>query len=69
MPRKYGKLRERIQKHFSNNNDFAEAMSLNPATLSKKLNGKTLFTSGEIEEACYLLNIPKEEIHEYFFYS
>ena len=66
--KKYGKLRERIKNRFENNDDFSKAMNLNPATLSKKLNGRVSFTSTEIESACKLLEIPKDQIHEYFFY-
>ena len=66
--KKYGKLRERIKNRFENNDDFSKAMNLNPATLSKKLNGRVSFTSTEIECACKLLEIPKDQIHEYFFY-
>lgn len=66
--KKYGKLRELIKTKFEKNDDFAEAMDLNPSTLSKKLNGRASFTGTEIECACNLLEIPKEQIHEYFFY-
>ena len=66
--KKYGKLSERIHSFYSKNDDFAAAMNMNPATLSKKLNGKSKFKDNEIADACYLLQIPSEQIHEYFFY-
>lgn len=66
---KFGKLRELIGLVFGRNGEFAAAMNMNPATLSRKLSGKAAFTRDEIELACELLNIPKDEIHEYFFYT
>ena len=66
--KKYGNLRERMYKFFNKQSELAEAINLNPATLSKKLNGESMFTTGEIEDICYVLEIPKEEAHEYFFY-
>ena len=67
--KKFGKLRESIGLVFGNNIQFAAAMNMNPATLSRKLSGKVEFTRAEIEQACELLNIPKEEIPSYFFYT
>lgn len=66
--RKFGRLREKIKEVFSTQKAFAVAMGMNVATLNSKLNSKTTWTLQEIEKACTLLNIPKNEIKEYFFY-
>ena len=64
---KYAKLRGKIKEVYWLQSDFAEALGLNPATLSFKLNGNTSWKREEIELACQLLRIPLEEAHIYFF--
>ena len=66
--RKFGKLREQIKLVFGTQKAFAEAMGMNVATLNAKLNSKTEWTSLEIEKVCDLLNIPIDDVKEYFFY-
>ena len=66
--RTYGRLREKIKTKFKNLEKFAEAMDIDRGILSKRLNGKTGWKSSEIERACNLLDIPMEEVSEYFFY-
>ena len=66
--RKFGALREQIKNAFGTQKAFANAMGMNLATLSAKLNGKTVWGLDEIEKACQLLDIPASEIIEYFFY-
>ena len=61
------KLRGRIRECYETQEAFAKALNMSPATLSKKLMGKTEWDRQEIEEACTLLCIPPEEIHAYFF--
>ena len=61
------KLRGRIRECYGTQDAFAKALNMSPATLSKKLMGKTEWGRQEIEEACNLLRIPVEEIHAYFF--
>ena len=61
------KLRGRIRECYETQEAFAKALNVSPATLSKKLMGKTEWDRQEIEEACSLLNIPAEEIPTYFF--
>ena len=68
MVRTYGKLRETIKNHFKTLEEFAEAMGIDRGILSKRLNGKTGWKSSEIETACKLLDIPMEQVSEYFFY-
>lgn len=66
--RKFWKLRERIKAVFGTQKAFADAMGINVATLNAKLNNRATWTSEEIEKACGLLNIPMENVCEYFFY-
>lgn len=61
------KLRGRIRECYETQDAFAKALNMSPATLSKKLMGKTEWDRQEIEMACTLLCIPPEEIHAYFF--
>ncbi len=61
------KLRGRIRECYETQEAFAKALNVSPATLSKKLMGKTEWDRQEIEEACALLDIPAEEIPTYFF--
>lgn len=63
----FSKLRGRIREKFGTQEAFAVAMDMSPATLSCKLTDKTEWTKSEIEKACKLLDIPVEQIHEYFF--
>ena len=61
------KLRGRIREYYETQEAFAKAMDVSPATLSKKLRGKTEWDRQEIEKVCALLAIPLEEIPAYFF--
>lgn len=63
----YAALRGKIRAEFGTQEAFAKAMEMSPTTLSAKLNGKTDWTRQEIEDACRLLDILVDEIHEYFF--
>jgi hypothetical protein len=63
----YRKLRGRIKEMFDTNGAFAEALELDPATLSSKLNNKSEWTTNEIVKACELLNIALSDAHLYFF--
>jgi transcriptional regulator with XRE-family HTH domain len=63
----YAKLKGKITEVFGTQGAFAEAMGMDRATLSAKLNNKTPWKDEEIEKACELLHIPIEQVHEYFF--
>jgi hypothetical protein len=63
----YRKLRGKIKEVFDTNGAFAEALDLDPATLSSKLNNKSEWTTNEIVKACDLLNITLSDAHLYFF--
>lgn len=66
--RTYGKLRELIGKKFGSVSKFANEIELDAGTLSLKLNSKREWRCSEIEKICNALEIPANEIHEYFFY-
>lgn len=63
----YAKLRGKIREIFGTNKAFADALGIDSASLSFKLNNKTPWKREEIERACILLHIPIEEVHLYFF--
>ena len=63
----YAKLKGKIKELYGTQSAFAEAMGMDNATLSLKLNNKTPWKDEEIEKACGLLNIPIEQVHVYFF--
>ena len=66
--RTFGKLREKIKTKYGTIAEFATAMGKDTSTVSGKLNGKTGWKQAEIELACKLLDIPMEQVCEYFFY-
>ena len=66
--RTFGKLREAIKQKYRTLAAFATAMNMDVSTLSGKLNGRTGWKQSEIELACKLLEIPIENVGEYFFY-
>ena len=63
----YSKLRGKIREVFSTQKAFAEAMDMNAATVSGKLNGKSDWSMAEMEKACSLLEISMMDMHFYFF--
>lgn len=65
---KYAKLRGKIYAKFRTQGEFADAIGMDRATLSGKMNGRTQWTLDEVARACDVLGIPLSEAHEYFFY-
>ena len=63
----YSKLKGRIVERFGNQINFAKALSCSERTLSLKLNNKVPWKQTEICEAANLLEIPDDEIQEFFF--
>jgi hypothetical protein len=63
----FRKLRGIIREKCATQELFAAAMEMHPSTLSAKLSGRTEWTHQEIARASELLEIPKNQIHEYFF--
>lgn len=63
----YRKLLGRIIEICGTRYNFAKEMGISERSISLKLNGIREFKQNEIEHACSILKIPKEEIPEYFF--
>lgn len=63
----HNKLRGRIVEKYGVMNKFAEAFGKCPTIVSRKLVGTSKFTDVEIMKVCKLLDIPTDEIVEYFF--
>lgn len=65
----YSKLRGRIIEKFGSIRAFAKAYGLSMTTMSRKLNGKTAFSTDDIIKmsAPDFLDILPSEYHEYFF--
>ena len=64
---KYAKLRGRIIEKFGTESRFAEAIGYTLITVSRKLNGKSQFSSDDIKKWCAALEIPVEDAGSYFF--
>ena len=67
--RTYGALRERIRAKFGTIGAFADAMGKDRSTVSQKLNGLVSWSQDEMEAASELLEFPKSDIPNYFFYD
>jgi hypothetical protein len=63
----YDKLRGKIREIFKTEAKFAEAMEISTTSLSAKLNNKVEWKPTEMDKACVLLHINKQEIPTYFF--
>lgn len=63
----YSKLRGRIRECNLTQEQLAEAIGVHKGTLSAKLNGQFAFTITEMLSIGATLNIPKNELANYFF--
>jgi len=63
----YRKLRGRIVEKYGTLKDFAEKMKWSERTLSLKMNCKVFWKQPEITKAAELLDIPYNEVMDYFF--
>ena len=63
----YRKLRGRIIEKYGTLRDFASDMKWSERTLSLKMNCKVFWKQPEIMKAAKLLEIPYDEVMEYFF--
>lgn len=63
----YSKLKGRIKEKGFTQEDIANNLGINKSTISLRLNNQSLFVQDEINEIIKLLEIPGEEIKEYFF--
>lgn len=63
----YGKLRERIRDKQATQTDLANALNLSKKTISLKMNGKISWKQEEIFKLLQFLDIPNEQVSDYFF--
>jgi len=61
------KLRGLIVEKFGSNKAFAEAVGCCDVTVSNYLSGARIINRVTIQKWCEALDIPKEEIADYFF--
>ncbi len=63
----YSKLKGKIKEVLGTQSKLADRLKLDETTISNKLNSNTYFTQKEILRICFILNISKENIPDYFF--
>ena len=63
----YAKLLGRLRERGYTQKSLAQAIGINKATMSEKLNNKYSFTMTEMGAICNVLGIPRREIGDYFF--
>jgi transcriptional regulator with XRE-family HTH domain len=63
----YSKLLGKIKECGLTQEKLAEAIDKDKSTLNAKLNGKSAFTTNEIDDMCRVLDIDNSEIVPYFF--
>lgn len=65
----YSKLKGKIKECFSTQAEFAQKLGISDASLSYKLNNKTVFDQNQIQRAIEIFNLKPNEINDYFFYN
>ena len=63
----YSKLNGRIREKYGTQKKFAEAIGMNPATISMKLTNKRYFDQPDIVRSVDALEIAPGEVTTYFF--
>jgi len=63
----YDKLRGRIVEKFGSQDAFAKALGVSKQSVSKKMNGKTMFDQRDILGWSQLLDINLDEISAFYF--
>lgn len=63
----YSKLSGRIKEKYGTNGKFAAALGLSEHSFSKKITNKSRFKQSEITKSLDLLEIPYQDVGEYFF--
>lgn len=67
MYRMFKRLRVRFVECDLKQNEVAKAAGMAPSTLCARMMGKQPFTTWEIQRVAAVLNIPREQIGEFFF--
>lgn len=63
----YSKLKGRIVEKCDTQNNFSIKLGMSPQVLNKRLQNEVQFNSSEILRIAEILEIPKEDITDYFF--
>lgn len=63
----YDKLKGKIKEIFNTQEEYAKAIGTSATSINYKLNNKKLFSQKEISKSVKALNIPFNEIADYFF--
>lgn len=63
----YRKLKGRIVEKYGSQTRFVKKYGISENSFSMKMNNKTRFSSDDIVKMSEMLDIPKEEVGEYFF--
>ena len=63
----YGKLKGRIVEKFGSQSRFAETLGTTENTVSRKMQSKVEFSKEDMIKWAKLLDIPKDDIPDYFF--
>ena len=67
MYQPYHKLRVRFAEMEMRQGDVAQAAGMAKSTMTARMQGKQPWTSAEITRVAAVLNIPREQIGEFFF--
>lgn len=63
----YSKLKGRIKECFLTQSEFAKKLGISDASLSYKLNNKTVFDQNQIQDSIEIFDLTAQETMEYFF--
>lgn len=61
------KLKGKIREENNTQEKIAQKMGISIPTMVNKLNNRSEFTQSEIVDICEILDIPNENVKEYFF--
>lgn len=67
MPYNYSALLGKIVEKYGTQARFSDAIGISEHSISQKLNGKTEWKQSEMDLACRLMGISKDDIPKYFF--
>lgn len=65
----YSKLRGKIIEKFGSQSAFAKVFGVSENTFSQKMNNKVRFNTDDMVRIVRMLDIPENEINDYFFTS
>lgn len=67
MPYNYSRLLGRMREFGYTQEKLASAIGREKSSLNAKINGKSAFTTNEIDRICRVLDISNGDIGDYFF--